>query len=352
MYPQGIHAQSDNSINLMYYTKPSRMLGMPLSLYAGAEFHSYKIDKTDNTDSKTDNYVNANLKLAYYHDDNYILSAEGAYLQKVPVFTLQMAKADGADLSLLDILKGISVSATDVRIVPGLHLAKTLELSEHNALQFYQESEVITRDNYKVLLEQPWQYGKSKALVTFKPLNAHVSLANNSLAIGNTNVALSTDLGTAYLVDEPVYYAATVLGSPLPVSHPEGVLQSNFGLKCAMIMDSFSFKQSATLSKGWLAAHNYVQQPYEPLITLESMLCYSHHKLAASTWVNQYYQTFDNAHQYLREAVDIGAKLEYKISNDFAINGKLSNLLNKGKYIYQTIPTEPTSVAIGFRYNF
>jgi hypothetical protein len=349
--PKNIKYQSDSSINLNYDFNNILGISLPCDIWFDSEFHynQYRLRLPDKESERY--YWNNSLQFRYSYSGLYEFVLGAAYTQKTPVFSVNASKIQSEPEESLDFLRGLSLYATDNRVVPGVYLSKRFMPFNDTSVLLYQESKVRTHDISDLLLEQPWQYGRDKSIVSFNPLNSHLIVNNKSLSIAKLPLNLSGDMGIGYYVDEPTYSAVSI-ADDLPVAKPENILQGNLDLSCRVSRESLSFTQSVKLDKGWLAGHSYSELSYLPLFSLESVFGYQYRGFDFAVWLNQFYNTIDDNTEHLRESVDLGAKVDYRFKPDIILYGKLSNLLNKGKYVYRTLPVVPASVLIGFEYYF
>jgi len=344
--------QSDSAVNLMYNFNSVFGSPLPFEVNFDSAYHYYQ-DSRDTTDIESEMYYwNNRLRLKSNFISQYNLGCDASYIQKTPILSLEAMRKQSDDEEPFDFLKGLTVYATDKRIVPGIYLSKTFDkIAESTNLLLYQDSSLKTWDTYDLMLSQPWQKRQEKAIVSINPLNSHLVITNNSLRVKLRHIYLSADIGIQYFVDEPIY-TASIVSNALPIARAEGILKSNLTLTGKISKDSLSFSQSCQIDKGWLSAHAYSALYYQPLISAESLVKYAWQDFALAGLLKQYYYTQSEDGKFLREAIDLGAKLEYSVRQEVTLYCQISNLLNRGKYVYKTLPTEPASIMLGAMFYF
>lgn len=349
--PRNIKYQNDSSLKISYQLNDTHSPELPVELKISTDTHLYQDKTTIPNRKSTKYYLNNNFQFNYYFAEHQAFGFDASYIQNAPVIILQLLNTSSDEESKFDFVKSISISASETRFLPGIYLARRLMSLPETSLILYQESKIKVWDTYSLIKEQPWQYRQKKAIVSFNPLNAHLVADNKSLTIKDTPVVLSADAGIRYFVDEPLL-VSNGLANDLPIAMPEGMLRSILNISAKISRAAWSYKQSFQLEKGWLAAHSYINQPYLPLFSAESRFDYKYRKFTFSASLDQSYRTQDERGNCLREAINPGAGVDYSINSDMTIYGKLSNLLNKGKYAYKTLPTEPASIMLGCLFVF
>lgn len=352
--PFDVDYQAVNAVKLHYSIDQVNAFNKMINLHMKAEIQNTRYENPISNSIKSNLYMNDNIGINFNANEDILVSLDAFYAYKTPLLTVNIGFNDSEDTDKFIFFNSISLAASDKKVVPGINLSKIAFINKNNYLQLFQESDIEIWDNYNLFLNQPWQQLQTDAILTFKPVNAHLIFNNKSFSINDRPVNIEADLGVRFNLDEPVYLMSgdNIYFKPLPFAEPENVLKNNISLAGSYQTDSFFLKQSVALERGWLTSNSNITLPYLPLVTLESNIDYKFKAVRIKSWLKQYYNTKTENKEYLRESLDLGAQVEYNINPDFTIFIKGQNLLNKGKYSYRTIPTEPTSAIIGLLYIF
>jgi hypothetical protein len=153
------------------------------------------------------------------------------------------------------------------------------------------------------------------------------------------------------MVDRPVLMSMDT-GSVIPESVRENILENEFALTGYLSKGNFNASQSIAVSKDYIYENPLIEMPYEPQFILKTDLEYTLKDLKATLAVDQGYHSKDDLGNYLRESADISLQITYRVMQNLSLFGKASNLLNRARYDFRTMPTDPVSVSMGFFASF
>jgi hypothetical protein len=299
----------------------------------------------------TDYLFKASFNTNIYLSAKHNFEAEAGLLYQTPYLLLSDKISNLEGEKLFSLFKAFSLGITDKRLMPGIQFVKRLNLDKRNTILFYQQSDFVLYDNYLLKGELPYQVLSTNGMISFKPVNAHIKLSNNALSFNNKPIMLSLDAGVSYFIDKPVYYPS-VLYTVLPEAFKERVLLNSILLKVQYGKGKSLLTQSLEVSKGWIKSKADIELPYEPLVKLETDYQYMNGDFKLNAWLSQQYFTKDENCEQLRESIDLGTKLDYKVLRNLVIYAKAENLPDKGKIVFRTIPTDPLTVVMGFLWSF
>jgi hypothetical protein len=351
-----IDYQSVNALSLNLDFNNIRLFAYPVNLSLNGEVQTSHYQYLS-SDSESDLvHFNHRVGLSGKLSHGTRFFADLYYAYHTPALSLRLGFPAREESDFLDFAKGISIWLADHKVSPGAHISQRFIIDDRNFIQIYQESDLQVQDNYSLLLRQPWQKQREDAFVTFRPLNAHVIFYNSAIRLHERPLNLSLDLSVRYLMDGPVYSLANP-DDGLPTALPRDILASSATLKGVYRSGSTFFSQSVVLEQDLLDSATGQPVPYVPLLSLETELSQAWEPVRLAVWLRQYYATENDLGEKLDNAMDLGGELDYSLTKDFNLfvelsNLELSSLLNRGKYVFRTLPSPPTVISLGFRFGF
>jgi len=345
--------QSVSAINLNYHLTIKNLLKNPLDVQLSGEVQNRLIDyREDNKDM--DYTLNFNHALGFSTPlcPNLNLKANARLAYKTPVFSLGVTLRENEFTDKFDFLRGFSVDVTDKRVMPGIHLSKRFSLDSENSFHLLQKSALDVYENYGILTSQPWQEQQSDALVAFKPIDAMLSFTNQNVVLFGHPVMFNLASGVQYIFDRPGYYEPVSANSQLPKLSSETVFKNSYRFGVNYGSSAVKLSQFVELNKGWLKERNDEEMPYLPFLTLDSSLELNLDPLRLKGTLNQYYNAKDELGNDLEEALELDADAYLRIGKDMTLYLTGQNLLNRGKVIYRTLPTEPVALFGGLILTF
>jgi hypothetical protein len=349
--PYLISRQTVNALNLYYNINNVIIFKRMLYINLTGELqqtHQVKRDEQDATDNL---HVYNRVNLGYLHNYRNRFEIGGGLAFKTPYAYMKAGFVTGDEKSYYSFIRGLSVQVTDKRFMPCIHLSRIFQIDTNNSIQLYQKSDVKIHDTFRLLSEQPWQRMLSDVVCEYLPLNAHLIINNKSLDIGDVPISLTADLGLLYYIDKPVYHDLDD-GNLFPMTTPQDVITNELSVRALYSGNVIRLSQELKLVRARLVDDADSRLPYQPELALFSSIEYRKKAFTAQAWLNQYFKTRNDIESNLRDSFDLGARVEYSFSQRFAVHLKAENVLNKGLYLFRTIPVMPPTYSAGFIFSF
>jgi len=340
--------QNINAIEVNYHVNKVKLLGQDFSMYLKGEVQSEQEQNSDNTESPDVSFFNG-IGLITDINKSLTVVTQAQIIEKTPFLAFRLGFNNKDMSEKTNLIRSVSFFLSEDHVVPGVHLSKRFFIDDYNILYLYQNSDYRIYDHYSKYLDLPWQK-RSDPVITYQPLNAHIVLSNQSIPFHNSVLQLYCDLGLQYKMNEPTYSALSE--SDLPSMTPVNVLKNNLKVTIMHSGEHISFAQSGSLDKGWMVENDNDLLPYLPLVGFHSEVAYKKGIFGYSASLEQYYQTKDETGKHLGDAIELGSRADFTFSKNLQLYAKLTNLLNKGKFVHRNIPTEPRSISAGFMYSF
>ncbi len=346
-------AQSVSVLGLNYDQERLNLFQNPSQLRLGLEMHNCRYRYLQHTEDRDEMLLNANLGLSTRLKNELLFSADAWYSYDTATIQARLDFPGDEYLDALGWFRSVSLVVSGDKIAPGIHLSKRFHIDNENLIQVFQKSDFEIMDNYKLLLGQPWQQQHKDALVSLRPLNAHLLLASRSFRLAGQPVQLSLDYGIQYVVDEYMYFLTPQSGSnDLPLLKEQNVLRNNVDFILSWSAGASRFSQSCLLDKGWQTSNGNHDLPYVPFVSLLTQYTFSAHPVTFDLYAEQCFLTEDEDGADLDGVMDIGARAGFSLSGNLDVFACLINLLNRGRRVHRNVDPDPTSISLGFQARF
>jgi hypothetical protein len=349
--PFNLNMQTIDVIKASYRIDNLKLFNKLSNFNISSEIQMAKNGKNIVVENRRKSYFYNQMNLGLNFSSKQIMKIKSGLFHKTPLLSIETACVGNDGKHLIDIIRGISLNLNNKRVVPSINISGDLKINKYNTFWFKQQSDYKVYDNYSLQSEVPWQELQNDALISFTPINSHFIWSNSSLSSPDMAFTISGDLGLCYSIDKPVFNLSES-EDLLPKAFAQNALINDFTISGILGRGYIQLSQSVRVSKGVLFNKTNDELPYEPLLTLGTNFEYKIRDLNFQTWVKQYYNTNDELGRNLRDSFDIGFQASYQLMQNLSFYWKASNLLNKGKFVFRTLPTEPASISMGFFLSF
>jgi len=352
--PYKVEMQLDNALQFDFSLFNTLMFNRPTQVTISTEMHNNQAKIKDELVHYNEFYWYPRMDYITTIKSGNQLKISVAYIQNTPYYAIEHKLINSDNDRFLSFYKGFSIRGIDKRLVPGLHLSQRLWSESNYNLHLLNYSDARIFTNYHLLQQQPWQYPQKEGFVVFTPVDFNIIFNNTKYFIVKQPLLIRSVIRTQYSLDEPIFtsVSSTQNTDDVPFIHQQRTLKNSLEVVGEIRNRSNFISQRLEIGKGWYPAHSYKHIAYLPLISIHTDYMHRREKYIIQSWIRQYYNTKNDLNQHMREAVDIGAHLEYIINPDFSIYLKATNIPNKGLYQYRTIPAEPAAYMAGFVYTF
>ena len=230
--------------------------------------------------------------------------------------------------------------------VPGFHFRHITDYDQEFSIINQPETE---RNDFCELLETyRWLSFDSSRRNTTIPLNLKIALERSHKSFFIDRYLLTNS--TKYKVNAP-----TLKDSPnpdVPELYYADVFSNESGVLLGFGQGKVTFEQALLINLSYMPGEDWVQEPYAPLLKVESALVYKGHPFEASLGFNQHYFAKDHDQDSLPELFDLSVKAACDLSIRTQIYLRAENLLNSPKWQFKSLPRQDTSYYAGFVQRF
>ena len=138
----------------------------------------------------------------------------------------------------------------------------------------------------------------------------------------------------------------------MPELYYSDVFSNESGIYLSFGEGKLVFDQAIVLSLGYMTNEDWLRQPYNPLLKVESTLIYRNLPFEAGLGINQHYFALDHYQKPLPELIDISINAAYDLSLHTQVYLRAENLLNSPKWQFKSLPRQDTSLYAGFVQRF
>jgi len=343
--------QSVNTLFLNLNFSQLKLFSSPAKLYLKGELQNNRFQYINETDESDLYHYNHQIGLKGKLSQGAEYFIDGYYSYHTPALAIGFNFPERESPEAFDFVKSLAFYLTDNKVCPAVNLSQRFFLPANNTLHLYQKAEISVRDNYDLLLSQPWQKQRSDVFFTFQPVNAHLVWGKRFGLRNNAPLDFYLDIGLNYRMDDAVYWLEKAEDS-LPIAKPQDVLEGLASLQVTYTTGSTKFSQEVAIRKDYKDGFNDEELPYIPLVTLKTDFMHSWQDWRLIASFNQYYRTQDDLDNFLEEALELNGRLEYALQKDLIVCIEMNNLLSKSKTIFRTLPQEPATIGLSIHYGF
>lgn len=233
--------------------------------------------------------------------------------------------------------------------VPGFHWHYNTNFDQQ--LSILNSPETKGNDHYELLEEYRWLSFDALRRNTTIPLNLKIALedthsSHKSFSLHRFLLANTTK----YKVNAPVLRDSP--NPEVPELYYSDVFSNESGIYLSFGEGKLVFDQAIVLSLGYMTNEDWLRQPYNPLLKVESTLIYRNLPFEAGLGINQHYFALDHYQKPLPELIDISINAAYDLSLHTQVYLRAENLLNSPKWQFKSLPRQDTSLYAGFVQRF
>lgn len=116
--------------------------------------------------------------------------------------------------------------------------------------------------------------------------------------------------------------------------------------------DGFNLTQLVFVDLNYLSRFNWIRAGYLPILGIETKAQYQLEKWNLGVALDQHFFSRDHLSNDLPEVIDLSLSSEYQPNQNSSIYLLASNLLNKRRWVYRSLPAQGITVFAGVRHRF